>query len=341
MREKRSVDTTMAFTPLGGVVMSTRSGDLDPGVMTYLARPEQLSADQLEQLLSHDAGLLGISGSTGDLRLLLEREASDDACRLAVAGVCLRNQESRGFSRAVLGGIDALVFSGGIGEHAAVIRARICDGLDHLGIRIDEAANRIHATVISSSASRVNVLVIPTDEELMIARAALSLACSRSRMTTSSDVLARMDAYWRAANYLSVGQIYLLDNPLLRKPLAPEHIKPRLLGHWGTTPGQNFIYVHLNRIINEHDLNMIYISGPGHGGPALVANTYLEGTYSEIYPDVTQDEEGLKRLFRQFSFPGRHPESRCARNARAAFTKAANLATRSATHSARCSTIPI
>src|SRR5579864_8377955 len=116
-----------------------------------------------------------------------------------------------------------------------------------------------------------------------------------------------MDAYWRAANYLAVGQIYLLDNPLLRAPLAPVHIKPRLLGHWGTTPGQNFIYVHLNRIIAEHDLNMIYISGPGHGGPALVANTYLEGTYSEIYQDITQDEAGLKILFRQFSFPGGIP----------------------------------
>jgi xylulose-5-phosphate/fructose-6-phosphate phosphoketolase len=126
-------------------------------------------------------------------------------------------------------------------------------------------------------------------------------------MTKNADLLERMDAYWRAANYLSVGQIYLLDNPLLRTPLAAEHIKPRLLGHWGTTPGQNFVYVHLNRIINEHDLNMIYISGPGHGGPALVANTYLEGTYSEIYSAVTQDEDGLKQLFRQFSFPGGIP----------------------------------
>src|SRR5438552_11584678 len=105
----------------------------------------------------------------------------------------------------------------------------------------------------------------------------------------SPELLAKMDAYWRAANYLSVGQIYLLDNPLLKKPLAREHVKPRLLGHWGTTPGQNFIYVHLNRIIREHDLSMIYISGPGHGGPALVANTYLEGTYSEVYPRVSQD----------------------------------------------------
>ena len=117
-----------------------------------------------------------------------------------------------------------------------------------------------------------------------------------------------MHAYWRAANYLSVGQIYLHDNPLLKRPLEAGDIKRLLLGHWGTTPGQNFIYVHLNRIIKAYDLNMIYVAGPGHGGPALVANTYLEGTYSEIYPSISRDEAGLKRLFTQFSFPGGIPE---------------------------------
>jgi len=116
-----------------------------------------------------------------------------------------------------------------------------------------------------------------------------------------------MDAYWRASNYLAVGQIYLLDNPLLRRPLAREHVKPRLLGHWGTTPGLNFIYVHLNRVIKRDDLSVLYVTGPGHGGPALVANVYLEGTYSEFYPDISQDEEGMKRLFVQFSFPGGIP----------------------------------
>lgn len=120
-------------------------------------------------------------------------------------------------------------------------------------------------------------------------------------------LLKQMDAYWRAANYLSVGQIYLFDNPLLREPLKLEHIKPRLLGHWGTTPGLNFIYVHLNRVIKRDDLNMIFICGPGHGGPAVVANVYLEGTYSEVYPNVSRDAEGMKRLFRQFSFPGGIP----------------------------------
>jgi xylulose-5-phosphate/fructose-6-phosphate phosphoketolase len=116
-----------------------------------------------------------------------------------------------------------------------------------------------------------------------------------------------MHAYWRAANYLSVGQIYLLDNPLLREPLKIEHVKPRLLGHWGTTPGLNFIYAHLNRVIRATDLNAIYVAGPGHGGPGLVANVYLEGTYSEVYPHIGRDEEGLRRLFRQFSFPGGIP----------------------------------
>ncbi len=121
------------------------------------------------------------------------------------------------------------------------------------------------------------------------------------------DEIDQIDAYWRAANYLSVGQIYLRDNPLLKEPLKAEHIKRRLLGHWGTTPGLNFIYAHLNRVIRRNDLNMIYIAGPGHGGPGIVANVYLEGTYSEVYPNVSEDEEGMKKLFKQFSFPGGIP----------------------------------
>jgi xylulose-5-phosphate/fructose-6-phosphate phosphoketolase len=122
--------------------------------------------------------------------------------------------------------------------------------------------------------------------------------------TLSGELLQRIDAYWRAANYLSVGQLYLRDNPLLKEPLTLEHVKSMLLGHWGTTPGQNFIYTHLNRVIRRFDLDMIYISGPGHGGPAVVASTYMEGTYSEVYPDITQNEEGLRKLFTQFSYPG-------------------------------------
>ena len=131
-------------------------------------------------------------------------------------------------------------------------------------------------------------------------------------MTTQAKVLTaealrKIDAYWRAANYLAVGQIYLCANPLLKLPLEPAHIKKMLLGHWGTTPGQNFIYAHLNRVIKKYDLDMIYVAGPGHGGPALVGNTYLEGTYSEVYPNITQDEPGLQKLFKQFSFPGGIP----------------------------------
>src|SRR4051812_3616826 len=126
-------------------------------------------------------------------------------------------------------------------------------------------------------------------------------------MPLTAAEVAQIDAYWRAANFLSVGQIYLLDNPLLRETLRIQHVKPRLLGHWGTSPGLNFIYAHLNRVIRQRDLDMIFVTGPGHGGPANVANAYLEGTYSEVYPEISEDSEGLRRLFRQFSFPGGIP----------------------------------
>jgi len=131
-----------------------------------------------------------------------------------------------------------------------------------------------------------------------------STLINKEAETLSPELLQKINAYWRAANYLSVGQIYLYGNPLLKEPLKQEHVKPLVVGHWGTTPGQNFIYVHLNRVIKQYDLDMFYVAGPGHGGPALVANTYLEGTYSEIYPDISCDEAGLKKLFKQFSFPG-------------------------------------
>jgi hypothetical protein len=156
----------------------------------------------------------------------------------------------------------------------------------------------------------------------------------------SADGLRKTDAYWRAANYLSVGQIYLSDNPLLREPLCAGHIKPRLLGHWGTTPGLNFLYVHMNRVIKKYDLNAIFITGPGHGGPGLVANTYLEGTYSEIYPEISQDLEGMRRLFKQFSFPGGIP-SHVLRKRRVPSTKAENSGTPSRTHMVRRWTTPI
>ena len=135
----------------------------------------------------------------------------------------------------------------------------------------------------------------------------MTTAAPEAAQVLSPEELELMDKYWRAANYLSVGQIYLMDNAMLREPLAIEHIKPRLLGHWGTTPGLNFIYVHLNRVIKAHDLDVIYICGPGHGGPGMVANTYLEGTYTEFYPNIAEDEEGIGILFKQFSFPGGIP----------------------------------
>src|SRR6266567_4870490 len=139
---------------------------------------------------------------------------------------------------------------------------------------------------------------VPTDD-----RATLSV----SNQPLSPEELRKMNAYWRAANYLSVGQIYLYANPLLREPLKLAHVKPRLLGHWGTTPGLNFIYAHFNRVIRKYDLNTIYVCGPGHGGPGMVANSYLEGTYTELYPSIQQNEDGLHRLFKQFSFPGGIP----------------------------------
>ncbi len=145
-----------------------------------------------------------------------------------------------------------------------------------------------------------------TTEPVELAEMAERAAASGKGPLTAEEI-AGIDRYWRAANYLSVGQIYLLDNPLLRRPLTSDDIKPRLLGHWGTSPGLNFIYAHLNRVIRARDLDMIMITGPGHGGPAIVANTWLEGSWTDRYHEVSQDERGMKRLFKQFSFPGGIP----------------------------------
>ena len=156
----------------------------------------------------------------------------------------------------------------------------------------------------------------------------------------SPDLLDRMNRYWMAANFLTVGQIYLSDNPLPKRSLTAEDIKPRLLGHWGTSAGQNFIYTHLNRLINEHDASVIYIAGPGHGGPSLNAHSYLEGTYSEVHHDVTTDINGMRLLFRQFSTPGGVP-SHCGPHVPTRSMKAANWGTRWCTRMAPLSTIPI
>jgi xylulose-5-phosphate/fructose-6-phosphate phosphoketolase len=182
---------------------------------------------------------------------------------------------------------------------------RTCSGVYSL-----ELTDR-RAKLIGSGFGAVFAPPKPNSRKLSISEELMSTATSPvSAAPTdflSADEVRRMDAYWRAANYLSVGQIYLYENPLLTEPLRLEHIKPRLLGHWGTTPGLNFIYVHCNRLIKKYDLDMIYVCGPGHGGPGMVANTWLEGTYSELYPNITMDAEGMKRLFKQFSFPGGIP----------------------------------
>lgn len=170
VRDGRSLDTTMAFTPTAGLVMSTRTGDLDPGVATFLARSEKMTASQFDHMVNHESGLLGVSEISPDMRLLLERETEDVRAAEAVALFCYQAKKYVGAYAAVLGGLDTLVFAGGIGENAAAIRARICDGLDFLGIQLNESLNAAHAGVISTSASRVTVRVIRTDEELMIAR---------------------------------------------------------------------------------------------------------------------------------------------------------------------------
>jgi acetate kinase len=175
VRGGRSIDTSMGFTPIGGVVMSTRSGDLDPGVVTYIARSTGFDADRVEYELSHRAGMVGVSDGTADMRDLLAREASDESCRLAVSIYCYEIKKRIGAYAAALGGLDVLVFSGGIGEHAPIVRARICSGLEFLGVDIDEANNTANAPVISTSTARVAVHVIPTDEEVVIAKAAYRL----------------------------------------------------------------------------------------------------------------------------------------------------------------------
>jgi xylulose-5-phosphate/fructose-6-phosphate phosphoketolase len=177
-------------------------------------------------------------------------------------------------------------------------------------IKIKKEARNPARSDRGASKSTVKRALRSSKKEVRNERAISAYDTARSTIKSaplSRNELDKIDAYWRAANYLSVGQIYLYDNPLLKKPLKKEHVKPRLLGHWGTTPGLNFIYAHLNRVIKQRDLNMIYVIGPGHGGPGIVANAYMEGTYSEVYPNIAQDEEGMKRLFTQFSFPGGIP----------------------------------
>ena len=329
----RSVATTMGFSVLDGLCMGTRPGALDPGAVLWLAEERGLAPRAIEHLLYDQSGLLGVSGLTGDMRTLLA--SSDPRARLAVDLFVYRIARELGSLSAALGGLDAVVFAGGIGENAAAIRERTCRDAAWLGVELDPAANAAGGPRISTDRSRTSAWVVRTDEELMIARHARRLmeetpAQEEATVTSRAPILEgasalspfgparstipgaplapeevrRIDAFWRACNYLALGMIYLQENPLLREPLRPEHVKNRLLGHWGASPALSFVYAHLNRVIRARNLDVLFMAGPGHGAPGVLGPVYLEGTYSEVYPDKSLDEEGLRRFFKQFSFPG-------------------------------------
>ena len=330
----RSVATTMSFSALDGLCMGTRCGSLDPGVVLWLATERGLEPHEIERLLYDRSGLLGISGISADMRTLLA--SPEPRARLAVDVFVYRVGRELGSLAAALGGLDAIVFTGGIGENSAAVRERVCRDAAWLGVTLDPAANAAGGPRISAAGSPVSVFVVRTDEELMMAKHAHPLlgreepmaggtmdatrapdlsgtaqisAFGPARATVPGAPLApeelhRVDAFWRACNYLALGMIYLRDNPLLREPLRPEHVKSRLLGHWGASPALSFLYTHLNRVIRAHNLDVLFLAGPGHGAPGVLGPVYLEGTYSEVYPDKSLDEEGLRRFFKQFSFPG-------------------------------------
>jgi acetate kinase len=332
MRGGRSVATTMGFSVLDGLCMGTRCGALDPGVLLWLAGERGMSVRDLETLLYDRSGLLGVSGLSSDMRTLLASE--EPRARLAVDLFVYRIIRELGSLAAAMGGLDAVVFTGGIGERAAAIRDRVCRDAAWLGVELDPDANAAGGPRITTGRSRVSAWVVHADEERTIARHARRLlqddqgranvtskttpsaqgeqtlsAFGKARSTVreaplTPEELRRIDAFWRASNYLAAGMIYLQDNPLLREPLRPEHVKNRLLGHWGASPALSFVYTHLNRVIRARDLDVLFMAGPGHGAPGVLGPVYLEGTYSEVYPDRSLDEEGLRRFFRAFSFPG-------------------------------------
>jgi xylulose-5-phosphate/fructose-6-phosphate phosphoketolase len=330
----RSVATTMGFSVLDGLCMGTRCGALDPGVVLWLADERGLDPRAIERLLYDESGLLGVSGISSDMRTLLA--SREPRARLAVDLFVYRIGQELGAMAAALGGLDAVVFTAGIGENAAEIRERVCRDAAWLGLELDPAANAAAGPRITTDRSRVAGYVLRTDEELMIARHTRRLLAGRTRDEEGADMterspgpkgvaalsaygparatvagapltpeeVQRLHAFWRACNYLALGMIYLRDNPLLREPLRPEHVKSRLLGHWGASPALSFVYTHLNRVIRARNLDILFMAGPGHGAPGVLGPVYLEGTYSEVYPDRSLDEEGLRRFFTQFSFPG-------------------------------------
>ncbi|HUL59750.1 MAG TPA: phosphoketolase [Anaeromyxobacteraceae bacterium] len=332
LSEGRSVATTMGFSVLDGLVMGTRCGALDPGVVLWLASERGLAPRAIEELLYDRSGLLGLSGLSSDMRTLLA--SPEPGARLAVDLFVYRIGRELGSLAAALGGLDAIVFTGGIGENSAEIRARVCRDAAWLGVALDAEANAAGQARITTGGSRVAGLVVPADEERTIARhvrrvlgeirqeettvtqqiparegAASISAFGPARSTVKGaplapDELRRLHAFWRACNYLALGMLYLRDNPLLREPLRPEHVKSRLLGHWGASPALSFVYTHLNRVIRARDLDVLFLAGPGHGAPGVLGPVWLEGTYSEVYPDKGLDEDGLRRFFKEFSFPG-------------------------------------
>jgi hypothetical protein len=291
VRDGLSVDTSMGFSPTGGLMMGTRCGDLDPTVVTFLTRTHAMTPDAVEKLMNEESGLLGVSGQSQDMRDLLERAASESQASEAIELYCYTARKHIGALAAVLDGVDTIVFTGGVGEHAALIREKICSGLEYLGVQFDRNRNAANEAVIRKrqschcacdshgrrfhdcstcprAAQIKECLMFRFDTSIS---SAVETPAERSQEgpvlpatgPLSPELLDRMQRYWQAANYLTIGQIYLQENPLLREPLRPEHIKPRLLGHWGTSPGLSLIYVHLNRLITEYDANIIFLAGPG------------------------------------------------------------------------------
>jgi acetate kinase len=330
MRDGNAVDTSMGFSPLEGLVMATRSGDIDPGLLLYLQRTEDMSAARMEQLLNEESGLLGVSGISADMRQLLA--SNEQSARRAVDLYCYRARKYVGAYLAVLGGADAILIGGGVGETCASRARRNSGRLARSRYRTGSEANRIAIgteALISRKNSKTELWVLPVDEASILAEEQSAWRClshDYSRMENMNEPLSaidtplspqelqRLDAYWRAANYLSVGQIYLLDNPLLRQPLEIRHVKPRLLGHWGTTPGLNFIYAHLNRVIRAQDIDMIYIAGPGHGGPAIGSQCLSRGDVHRVLSRSVAGHRGHAATVPAVLIPRRHSQPCSARD---------------------------